>query len=312
MAPEKVTGSAKPGHLAFRIVLCSLLLILIYAWFFYNQGWVYPQVVIPVFLGGFTAVWKFVLFPTEKETILGAFRSVFFTLLRTDVLGIGAGAFLLLSLLWSSVTVVAAEAKGHEKVQLIAGAAVTGSEATFYAKDGELRFRAFTWPWGRSYRLGVSACPQVAFSLRPWTGNRYYLDELLEACHSVLLRVPVEQHAVLGGGLMRVLSGGRTLVEITMQAGQGAVLLGREVAIPAECESAWKLELAGQGIGDANGSRGLRNWMDPAHANLPGGELRETTELKAEFISQGGITLAAKEFSIGRSAFQDVLLASVR
>ena len=158
----------------------------------------------------------------------------------------------------------------------------------------------------------MPGCSPVKLRLRPYLGKRYHLEEILDSCHSVLLRIPVELHAVLDGGSLRVSSGGKLLGETPLPANCGAVLLGREVPTPADHIEKWRLELAGKGLDGASIARSLNLWMNPVHSDLSGIELSAKPKLSAEFVSEGGKPLAHQEVLFDAARFQDVSLESFR
>jgi len=298
-----------PRHLELRILVLGIVLAAAYLWLLLNQGFTHLQMGIYALAAILTLAAR-VLSPAPLKRNL---KHKLFFMLRTPVLLSVSTLFVCASLFWSSVQVSAA---GVDDRNLRFGIV----PATDLADVGGLRssgndtmlFRTSTLPWGRLYVITVEGCPPYSFTLWPWKAGSLHVNEVLDGCPSLLLRIPAELHSVLAGGKVRVHDGPRLIAEIPTESDRGAILLGRNIPVPGELKAVWRNELEARGLTDQNAARSLYNWRRPIHV-VPQRALRPQMRLSIAFETRAGVVLAGrKDVVVGKRWIEDVPLLCVR
>lgn len=304
-----------PNHLWFRLITFGILLVTVHLWLLLNQGYTYLQVGTPALVAVLAGTTR-VLASRDKVVLRTSLKHKLFFLLRTPMLLAAAALFACVSIFWSSARVLASGVENRSNLRIAVLHAETsgieslktplGSRRTF--ESDTVRFRTFTAPWGRLYDLRVEGCSSHLFTLWPWSTRTIHLDDVLDACPSLLLRVPAELHSVLDGGKIKVTYGSKLISEIATESDRGAVLLGRNLPVPGHFETVWKTELEARGMTGQNAARSLQNWHRPIHV-VPKEALRPQMRLSVIFETQAGEVLAdRKDLVVGKERIEDVPL----
>jgi hypothetical protein len=302
-------ASAGRGNVALRVVLLATILFAVNAWAHHHLGLGLGEFAIANTLLTFVSFSSGFLAKDQQESWKEGLQLAFSRALTLPVLAATSIAVLALTSLVSSVTIFAAGQDGEISMHLTAEGQATNedSQRLLQGPEGSIRYWTFISPFGSSFYLQAEGYIRQPVHIPPWMGATLRVDELTRL-PSVLVRVPYQHHASLKNSVLHisVAAGDDHAVELTGET--AAVLLGPGTDVPEANKLNWRSELRTlSDMPESVRESIFRNWVEPHHtksipAPSPGQQVRVTFTTGAEK------TVAQKSFTIGRSAFQDVLL----
>jgi hypothetical protein len=228
---------------------------------------------------------------------------------------------LVLALTLSSVTVVPEAGTGKFDALLTPGAEahpLACDTCTRTSKEGgAVHFLVPTSPFGRPMRLSVAGYVPAILDVYPFAGRRVVLGTEMRPSPSVLLRLPVSAHALLGEGtrlvVHRLVGDRKALVaDVATKTNRSSFLLGRRREVPATLRRNWENELEADGLNRsrpetaAQQAMMLKEWRTPLGlpTDVP---LEPDMTLVAELLASGE-PAATATLTLSPEPFQEMAL----
>lgn len=302
-------ASSEVGQLALRIVLLATLLFAVNAWVVRHLGLGFGEFALINSFIGFVYLSIGVLAKGQEESFNEAVRHAFTRALTLPVLLALYMLVLVLTSFVSSVTILAAGESGDISARLTAEGRPPdeSTREVVPGPDGMVRYWRFISPFGSSFYLLADGYLRQPLQVRPWIGATVRLSELIRL-PSILLRIPYQKHGALQASVLRIQLETGEQYNIELAAFRASVLLGRDEMVPVSIQEAWRSEL--RTLSDAPEALResiFRNWIEPLRVeSIPA--LSPGLRVRVTFTTIAGKEVAGRSFTVGSSAFQDVLL----
>ena len=220
--------------------------------------------------------------------------------------------FLGVALLTSSVTIIGDSEDTHWQARLTpvgADRADTTQTKLASASNGLCRFRCWTSPFGRTFRLKVDGYLGESIVVYPIVGTRVQLDRDLRISPSLLVRPPAKAMKFLDrGGYFVLLQADSEDTVAVLRNVRRSYLVGQPQAVPASFRPRWDLELRAQRVDTDSpqlAARTLLEWGNPTVLS-PRFELAPMMKLVATLYKPSGKAAAEATFLLSAEPLIDV------
>lgn len=294
-----------------RILILSLLLLIVNSWSLHHIG----KDAINVFMANgpllliaiFNFLWG-IFQKNDSKTGVSKIYSWLTLFLRTPVLVLLFGIFLLAGSIVSSVTVMNSGTQDNLAVSLVPeGQPQTEKNRTQLSGPNDVRkFIRFTSPFGRAFYLEADGYLRHSFDLYPWFGKKIRITRDLSISPSILIRVPVSEQMGLSSGRIEVWEGQSKIAEQKTDRNHAAIIVGHNVAIPNAFFEKWNMEFTAYQVPPEAAALSLLRWQQPKviRSKVP---LSAGKKIVAKFFVNDVIRAKA-EYEVKSKKIQDVLL----
>lgn len=221
------------------------------------------------------------------------------------------GIYLVLTIVSLTVTSVTVYAIDDEGGSIMISDSRGDSQETHNIIPGERSVTTLliTNPFGTTYTVGAEGYFAHPVEIYPFFGKRIWIGQDLRLLPTALVRLMI-QPAELDSGFITLRVGESVVDTITMaSAGQNAILIGHERAIPSELRYHWENVLNTQAPGSkgiAFRARMLEGWSNPVFGKILVTEPGVRIEISAYNSARSPIV--RQMIVIAEEPFQDYLL----
>ena len=300
---------AQTGNLPLRVVLLAMLLFSVNAWTGRHLGIDLREIAVVNTLLVFFYISIGVLAKEKEEPFRESVRQAFSRALTLPGLLALYIIVIALTSCISSVTILAAGVPGSISTLLSVEGDLPDERdrKQLQGPDGKVRYWTLTSPFGSSFYLLADGYLRKPIQLLPWIGATIRVSEL-QRLPSILVRIPYQQHGSLQDSELLIRVGANEPYRVKLAKNRASLLLGPDTFIPQSSKQNFRSELRTL----ANAPESLRevffrNWIEPLR-DESGSMLEPGQQVQVSFVTTVGKEVAQKTFTVGKSAFQDVLL----